>query len=174
MLKSRYGKKTRIFNDHLMPFHHVEERLDELVVLCGGRIAEQLFTGEFSTGAAMDIRQATDIARQMVCIYGMSERFGFQAFRETSAFASAEVPPAFSEETSRAIDAEVTRLVSEAYAKAERLLGENREKLERLATRLLEKETMDARDVERLVNGTPDETAGKTPDEPAAEGARAE
>ena len=151
--------------------------LDELVVLCGGRIAEQFLTGEFSTGAAMDIRQATDIARQMVCIYGMSEKFGFQAFRETSAFASAEVPPAFSEETSRAIDAEVTRLVSEAYAKAERLLGENRDKLGRLAARLLEKETMDARDVERLVNGTADEPAEKPAEEaaekPAEEGTAA-
>jgi cell division protease FtsH len=103
----------------------------------------------------------------MVCTYGMSEKFGFQAFRETSAFASAEVPPAFSEETSRAIDAEVTRLVSEAYAKAERLLGENRDKLGRLAARLLEKETMDARDVERLVNGTADEPAEKPAEEPA-------
>ena len=128
--------------------------LDELVVLCGGRIAEHLFTGEFSTGAAMDIRQATEIARQMVCTYGMCERFGFQAFREASAFAAAELPPAYSEETSRAIDAEVTKLVSDAYAKAERLIGENRAKLETLARRLLEKETMDGKDVEALVNGT--------------------
>ena len=125
--------------------------LDELVVLCGGRIAERMFTGELSTGAAQDIAQATDLARKMVCSYGMSERFGFQAFSEPNSFAAASLPPAFSEATSQAIDAEVSKLVEDAYARAEKALSDNRAKLERVAAKLLEKETMDGREVEALL-----------------------
>ena len=125
--------------------------LDEMVICCGGRIAEKVFTGDLSTGASQDIRQATDIARKMVCSYGMSEAFGFQAFEETNRFAAEKLPPAFSEATAQAIDAEVTRLVGAAYAEAERLIGENRDKLKLLAETLIEKETMDGRDVEELL-----------------------
>ncbi len=125
--------------------------LDELVICCGGRIAERTFTGDISTGAAQDIAQATDIARKMVCVYGMSDRFGFQSFVEQNRFSAADMPPAMSEETSRAIDAEVSRLVSEAYARAEKILEDRRDKLELLAKTLLEKETMDGREVEELL-----------------------
>ena len=125
--------------------------LDELVVLCGGRVAEKIHTGELSTGASQDIRQATDIARAMVCSYGMSDKFGFQSFTEANSFSAAELPPAFSEETSRQIDAEVAALITNAYAEAERLIGANREKLETLAAKLLEKETMDGKEVEELL-----------------------
>ncbi len=127
--------------------------LDELIVMCGGRIAEKIFTGEISTGAAQDIAQATDLARRMVCSYGMSESFGFQAFSEQNAFSAASLPPAFSEATSQAIDAEVSKLINEAYTKAETMLAENKEKLERVAQALLEHETMDGRDVEALIKG---------------------
>jgi len=148
--------------------------LDELVICCGGRIAEKMFTGEISTGAAQDIATATEIARKMVCTYGMSEKFGFQSFNEPSPYASAEaMPPAFSEETSRAIDAEVARLVSDAYAKAERAIAENGERVALLARTLLERETMDGRDVAKLV-GLADEGAGR-PDggeEAGGEGAK--
>ncbi len=127
--------------------------LDELVMMCGGRVAEKMFTGEISTGAAMDIAQATDLARRMVCSYGMSDTFGFQAFSEPNQFSAASLPPAFSEATSQAIDAEVSKLIADAYAKAEKLLGENKEKLELLAKTLLERETMDGKDVEELLKG---------------------
>ena len=134
--------------------------LDELVVMCGGRVAEKMFTGEISTGAAQDIAMATDIARKMVCSYGMSDKFGFQSFKEPSSFSAAELPPAFSEETSREIDAEVSKLVNDAYARAEKTLAENKALLERLAERLIEKETMDGREVEELVgNPAPEESA---------------
>ena len=126
--------------------------LDELVICCGGRIAEKMFTGEISTGAAQDIAMATEIARKMVCTYGMSDKFGFQAFNEPSPYAAIDgAPPAFSEETSRAIDAEVAKLVTDAYAKAEKTIFENKEKVELLAKTLLERETMDGRDVAKLV-----------------------
>ena len=141
--------------------------LDELVVLCGGRVAEKMHTGDVSTGAAADIAMATDIARKMVCSYAMSEKFGFQSFSERNSFTSQELPPAFSEETSRAIDAEVTAFVNNAYSEAERILGENTDKLKQLAETLLERETMDGRDVEALVKGE----APAEPGDGAADGA---
>jgi cell division protease FtsH len=125
--------------------------LDVMIVCSGGRVAEKLFTGDISTGASQDIAQATEIARNMVCTYAMSDKFGFQAFKEQNRFYESAVPPAFSEETSRLIDAEVTKLVSEAYSKAESLILENRDKLELLAKTLLERETMDGREVEELL-----------------------
>jgi len=125
--------------------------LDTMVVCCGGRIGEMAFTGDISTGAAQDIAQATGMAREMVCRYGMSGKFGFQAFQEPSQFSSEPLTPAFSEETSREIDAEVKRLVDEAYARAERLIAENRDKLETLAKSLFEKETMDGKEVAELL-----------------------
>ena len=126
--------------------------LDQMVVCCGGRIAERAFTGDISTGAAQDIAQATEIAREMVCRYGMSEKFGFQAFVEESRWTAEAQPPAFSEATARAIDDEVSRLVGEAYERAERLIGENRDALGRIAAALLERETMDGREVEALLD----------------------
>lgn len=140
--------------------------LDELSVMCGGRIAEKMFTGEISTGAAQDIAMATDTARKMVCSYGMSDKFGFQAFHEQNSFTTAELPPAFSEETSREIDTEVAKLINDAYIRAENLLSENRDKLEKLATALLETETIDGRDVEILlgIKKTTDES-NETPND---------
>ena len=127
--------------------------LAEMRICCGGRIAEELVLGDISTGAAQDIAQATQIAREMICRYGMSEKFGFQAFQEQSQFTGDALPPAFSEETSREIDAEVKALIDAAYADAKRLIAENREKLELLAKTLIERETMDGREVEALVRG---------------------
>ncbi len=127
--------------------------LAEIRLCCGGRIAEEMFTGDISTGAAQDIAQATKIARDMTCRFGMCDKFGFQSFMEPSRFSNEELPPAFSEETAREIDAEVKRLVDEAYADAKRIITENREKLELLAKTLFEKETMDGRDVEDLIRG---------------------
>ena len=127
--------------------------LAQMRICCGGRIAEEIFTGDVSTGASQDIAQATAIARDMICRYGMSEKFGFQAFSEASQLSGDAQPPAFSEETSREIDSEVKQLIDAAYADAKRLIAENREKLGELAAKLIEKETMDGRDVEALVRG---------------------
>ena len=127
--------------------------LSEIRLCCGGRIAEEIALGDISTGAAQDIAQATQIARDMVCRFGMSGKFGFQAFVARSPLSGDENPPAFSEGTAREIDVEVRRLVDEAYADAKRVIEENRAKLEELAKALLEKETMDGREVERMVRG---------------------
>lgn len=126
--------------------------LDQMIVCCGGRIGEKLFTDDISTGAAQDIRQATEIARKMVCSFGMSDKFGFQAFLEPNRFSDTELPPAFSEETAREIDNEVSRLVNNAYTQAEKLISKNRDKLELLAKTLIERETMDAKDVKELLD----------------------
>ena len=129
--------------------------LDELAVLMGGRIAEKLHTGDISTGARMDIRMASRIARHMVCEYGMSDELGAQAFGENQElmFLGREVSRTqnYSEETARHIDADVSRLVHDAYARAEKLINDHRHQLEMVVERLLEVETMDGRDVEELV-----------------------
>ena len=131
------------------------ELLDQLVVLMGGRIAEHQFTGDISTGARMDIKMASEIARKMVCAFGMSDVFGFQSFGDNQEllFLGREVArnQSYSEETARKIDEEVERLVSDAYARAERMIRENRARLEQLVEHLLEAETMDGRDVEELL-----------------------
>jgi len=98
---------------------------------------------------------ASEIARKMVCAYGMSEAFGFQSFgdNQETIFLGREVArtQAYSEDTAKKIDEEVERIVTEMYARAEKLLSENRAKLELLVENLLEAETMDGRDVEDLL-----------------------
>jgi cell division protease FtsH len=141
--------------------------IDTLSVCAGGRIAEKMFTNDISTGAAQDIRMATTIARNMVCRFGMSDKFGFQAFQEQNSFVSEELPPAFSSKTAEAIDLEVESLLKTAYEKAEKLLTDNRDKLELLAKTLYEKESLDGRDVEKLlgIEKNTDEENGETTEE---------
>ncbi len=131
------------------------EMKDMLVMATAGRIAEKCFTGDLSTGAAQDIKMATSLARRMVCTYGMSEAFGFQAFgdNEEQVYLGRELgrKQDHSEATAQTIDAEVTRLLREAYARGETLIQENRARLEQLVDYLLEVETADGRDVEQLV-----------------------
>lgn len=131
------------------------EMKDMLVMMTAGRIAEKCFTGDLSTGASQDIKMATALARRMVCAYGMSEAFGFQAFgdNEEQVYLGRELgrKQDHSEATAQTIDAEVTRLLREAYARGEALISENKERLALLVDYLLEVETADGRDVEHLV-----------------------
>lgn len=131
------------------------EMKDMLVVLTAGRIAEACFTGERSTGASQDIKMATQLARRMVCAYGMSKHFGFQSFgdNEEQIYLGREIgrKQDHSEATARAIDEEVTELVQEAYRRGEEIITANRDKLELLVDYLLEVETADGRDVESLI-----------------------
>jgi cell division protease FtsH len=136
------------------------ELLDQLVVLMGGRIAEQLHTGDISTGARMDIKMASEIAHKMVCSFGMADAFGFQSFgdNQETLFFGREVTrnKTYSEETSEKIDKEVSRLVDDAWARAQTMIAENKTKLGCLVERLIERETMDGREVEALLNDKPD------------------
>jgi cell division protease FtsH len=121
----------------------------------GGRVAEQICFGEITTGAASDIKQATHLARMMVTEWGMSELLGFQHFgtREELLFLGREVNRSneMSEDTARKIDAEVKRILDECYQQALDLLTANREKLEQLTDLLIERETLDGRDVDDIL-----------------------
>ncbi|MBM4148070.1 MAG: ATP-dependent metallopeptidase FtsH/Yme1/Tma family protein [Lentisphaerae bacterium] len=137
---------------------HMEGRkklLGVLAGLMGGRAAEETALGEITTGAAADLHEATRIARLMVCDWGMSEALGPQSFGENQElmFLGREINRTqnYSEETARKIDAEVNRLLTEAREDARRILGERRETLDKIAAALIERETLDGREVEDLI-----------------------
>lgn len=123
--------------------------------LMGGRAAEELAFGDVTTGAQSDLKQATHLARMMVCDWGMSPLLGPQSFgeREELLFLGREISrnQEYSEETARKIDEEVTRLITDAYARARNILQTHRDKLDLLAGLLMERETLDGRDVREIV-----------------------
>jgi cell division protease FtsH len=131
--------------------------MDKLCMLLGGRIAEELTYGEVSTGASNDIERATQIARAMVCQWGMSEKLGPLSFgeREGEVFLGRDfsAKPDYSDDTARQIDTEVRGIVMGAYERARKLLMENMETLKRVADALVEYETLDAADLETLLTG---------------------
>jgi cell division protease FtsH len=137
-----------------------------LAVLMGGRTAEEIFLGHITTGAGNDIERATDIARNMVCEWGMSN-LGPLAYgkKEEAIFLGREIAQHrdFSEDTALQIDKEVKRIVSEAYEKAHNLLSTNRDLLDRIATALLEREVLDANEVKMLMEGKPLPEKVRTP-----------
>ncbi|MDD5483654.1 MAG: ATP-dependent zinc metalloprotease FtsH, partial [Kiritimatiellae bacterium] len=126
-----------------------------LTGLMGGRAAEELVLGDITTGAGNDLKQATHLARLMVCNWGMSGELGPQTFgaQEELLFLGREIArnQDFSEDTSRRIDAEVNRLLMEAHQQAGEILRRNRDKLDLIAKLLIENETLDGRDVEDIV-----------------------
>jgi cell division protease FtsH len=134
---------------------------NRIAILYGGRIAEELIFGadEMTTGAGNDIEKATEIAHKMVCEWGMSEKLGPLAFgkKEGEVFLGRDIAQQqnYSEETARQIDGEVKRIVMEAYACARKVLEENLDQLKRIAEALLEHETIDGSDIERLMAGLP-------------------
>ncbi len=132
------------------------EMKDMLVMATAGRIAEKCFTGDLSTGASQDIKMATAIARRMVCAYGMSETLGFQSFgdNEEQVYLGRELGRKIdhSDATTQVIDAEVAKLLREAYQRGTELIEANKERLQQLVDYLLEVETADGRDVEHLIH----------------------
>ena len=145
-----------------------------LAVLMGGRTAEELFLGYITTGAGNDIERATDIARNMVCEWGMSE-LGPLAFgkKEEAIFLGREIAQHrdFSEDTAVQIDKEVKRIVSHAYDSAKKLLESNRETLESIAKALLDREVLDANEVRLLMEGKDLPEKPRTPPTPPPQGA---
>jgi cell division protease FtsH len=133
-----------------------EYLLGQISILMGGRIAEETFLGGITTGASNDIERATELARAMVCEYGMSE-LGPLTFgkKEEQIFLGREIAQHrdYSEETSIRIDSEVRKIVTEQYARARRILEENRDTLVRLAEALLEHESLDGVQIRRVVAG---------------------
>ena len=120
-----------------------EEVLDNIKVLCGGRAAEEIVFKSITTGASNDIQRATEIAREMITQYGMSDEFGFINFEsKTNAFLSDRLKGSYSEETARKIDAAMQKVISECYESAKTILSENRDVLDKLADVLYKKENI--------------------------------
>ncbi len=128
-----------------------------LSVMMGGRVSEEMFMGVLTTGAGDDLEKATDMARQMVCEWGMSEKMGPLTFgkKEEQIFLGREIAQHqdFSESTAVVIDEEVKRIALEAYERAKQVLSANRDALIRIAEALLEFESLDGEEVAALVKG---------------------
>ncbi len=139
--------------------------LDQLVVLQGGRAAEWIALGQITTGATNDIERATEMARKMVCKWGMSDKLGPLTYgrEEEHVFLGKEIaaPKDYSEKTAEAIDEEVRSMVRNGLKRAEEAITANREALENLAKALLERETLSSEEVDKVVAG---ETLPEIPD----------
>jgi len=127
------------------------EMIATIKTLLGGRIAEQLAFNTTTTGAYSDFKAATEIARAMVCMFGMSDELGNVVYLQTNG------DFVYSQKTAEQIDATVKKIVDECYASAKQLLTDNRDKLDMLANALLEKETMYASDIYLLLGIEPRE-----------------
>lgn len=135
------------------------EILDRICVMLGGRAAEELSLGDMSTGAQNDLERATELARQMACRFGMTDALGPMTYGRPGGLKYLDVPLAtgedrnYSEETARAIDAEVRSIVEAQRTRALRYLTEQKTKLESIAQRLLEVETLEREELETIVHG---------------------
>ncbi|CDZ81042.1 ATP-dependent zinc metalloprotease FtsH [Candidatus Rubidus massiliensis] len=134
------------------------EVIDQLAVLMGGRVAEEVFVEDISSGARQDIEQATNLARSMVCEWGMSDKLGTVAYddkNETQAYlgGSGGSSKKYSEETAKTIDEEVRRILDEALTTARKIISEYKEKVELMTQMLMEFETLDSEDVQKIVKG---------------------
>jgi len=139
-----------------------EKMLEEIAILFGGRVAEELFIGEISTGASNDFERATRMARDMVTRYGMSDALGIMVYAdEDSGYGLHN--RTISEATQQKVDAEIRRILDEQYARARQILKEKREIVEAMAAALLEWETLDAEQVKAIMEGRqPNPPAGWT------------
>jgi cell division protease FtsH len=132
---------------------------NSLAMLMGGRVAEELVLQQMTTGASNDIERATKLARNMVCLWGMSEKLGPLSFGDSTEqiFLGKELihNKNYSEDTSRAIDEEVRRIVESAHDKARTLISGNLEVLNQIAKALLERETLSGDDIDLIIKGEP-------------------
>jgi len=134
-----------------------QDMLDDITASLGGRVAEELVFGDVTTGAVSDLDHATDLARAMVCEYGMSDRLGPLRLgrRHGNPFLGRDLMEDrdYSEEIARAIDEEVRSFIDQGYARARDILTENRAKMDEIAEILLEKETLTREEFLALLNG---------------------
>ncbi len=133
-----------------------EELLNKIAVLLGGRAAEEVFFGDISTGAQNDLEKATDTARKMVTMYGMSDKIGLMTLEKPQQqFLAVESQfggvKQYSPETAAMIDEEVKRILDETYKKVKKLISENKDKIDVIAKQLLEKEVLDEKSFEKLL-----------------------
>lgn len=142
------------------------EMLEELQMLLGGRVAEAIVLKDISSGASSDLQRATQLARKMVCQFGMSDKLGSMTFGhpEEEVFLGRDIArERYSNEVAAVIDEEVRRLMDEAYKGAEKLLRENMDKLVLISETLMQKETLDGKQLQELM-----EKGRLAEDEPAA------
>ncbi len=148
--------------------------LSTIAVLFGGRIAEELFMNQMTTGASNDFQRATDLARRMVTQWGMSEALGPMVYGEEEGEIflgrSVTTHKNMSEASLQKVDAEIRRIIDEQYALARRLLDENRDKVEAMTAALLEWETIDADQINDIMEGKPPRAPkpSQTPFKPSA------
>ena len=129
------------------------EMLNDIIKSLGGRAAEEIMLDDISTGASNDIKQATNVARAMITIYGMNEELGLVCYdTNEEVFLGRDFGHSkmYSEKTASLIDDEVKRIISELYEKTKKLLSDNRETLERVSSALLEKETLNEAEFEEI------------------------
>ncbi len=148
-------------------YMHTREYLEsQIAIMMGGRVAEEIFLGSMTTGASNDLERATEIARKMVCEFGMS-RLGPLTFgrSDEAIFLGKELVrhQNYSEDTAIKIDQEVNRIVMEQYERARQIILENREAVERLVQALLEKETLDAQEIRQIVEGCAETATASSP-----------
>jgi len=146
--RGRAGGYTLSLPSNDKSYSSKTEMLEEIVTLLGGRVAEKLVLDDISTGASNDIERATKIAKDMVTVYGMSDKLGPMVFGKSSGevFLGKDYGQTrdYSESVAAKIDEEVSRIIDEAYKTCQKLLSENMEKLHEVAKVLLEKEKMEA------------------------------
>lgn len=146
------------------------EMLNRLCILLGGRMAEQLTFNEITTGAQDDLNKATQIARKMVCEYGMSERLGPITYRKKSeeVFLGREIGDGanYSDQTAQAIDEEIKRIIAESQERVRAILSEHRGALDTLANTLVEKEVLNGEEITALLEGRPLPSAGESTPRP--------
>jgi cell division protease FtsH len=130
---------------------------DQIAILLGGRIAEEITIGSITTGASNDLERATELARRMVCEWGMSDAMGPLAFgkKQEQIFIGREIAQHqdYSEDTAEHIDREVKRFVTDNYARAHKALLDHKEQVAALADALLVRETLDGEQVRRIAAG---------------------
>ncbi|MEJ2024260.1 MAG: cell division protein FtsH, partial [Deltaproteobacteria bacterium] len=129
--------------------------LGRVAIMLGGRAAEKTVLGDLSSGAGDDLKSATELARRMVCQWGMSEKLGPVAFRkgDPHPFLGREMaePKDFSEHTARLIDEEIRKILSDMESRAEAILGERRDQLDALAQLLMEHETLSKEEIDEAL-----------------------
>ena len=169
------GSTMSLPKDDVLNYHRLE-MLDTICMTMGGRIAEEMYSGDVSSGAAGDIQQATKMARAMVCQFGMSDKLGMVMYGGDNEYVFLGRDMAkgkdYSEDTAQKIDTEMMRITQESYERARKLIQDNRDKLELIAECLLEYETLDGKQVEEIVRTgkfTPPEDVGKGGNGPSGE-----
>ncbi len=156
--RGRMGGYTRMLPTEDKYVATRSEYKDFLAVAMGGRVAEELIFNEMTTGAAQDMKQATDLSRKMVTVYGMSEKMGPRTFgqKEEMIFLGREISEQrdYSEKTAMQIDIEVSKLIEEAYQTAIRILTEYKDRLMRIAQVLVVKETLEGAEMNAVLSGS--------------------